>query len=121
ALSLTGIEVRYGGVLAIEDVSFEIPEGMIVGLIGPNGAGKTTLIDAISGFCAHRGSVTIFHQPLDGKPAFRRARAGLGRTFQGIELWNDLTVDENVMVGAGAEPLPSEDLDDVLALLGLTP
>jgi len=120
-LSVEDVKVRYGGVLAVADVSFDVPEYAIVGLIGPNGAGKTTLIDAISGFCPHQGTVRLDGRPLDGRPPFRRIRAGLGRTFQGVELWNDLTVEENILVGHGARRRSARQLDDMFALLELGP
>ncbi|GAC70332.1 branched-chain amino acid ABC transporter permease/ATP-binding protein [Gordonia soli] len=101
-LSAREIGVRYGGVVALADVSFDVHEGEIVGLIGPNGAGKTTFIDAISGFADARGTVALAGRTLDGRRAFRRSRAGLGRTFQGIDLYDDLSVRENVAVGTTA-------------------
>jgi ABC-type branched-subunit amino acid transport system ATPase component/ABC-type branched-subunit amino acid transport system permease subunit len=102
-LSLCDITVHYGGVTAVSGVSLEINEGDIAGLIGPNGAGKTTLVDAISGFAEASGTVTLDGRRLDHLKPHRRVRAGLGRTFQGIEIWGDLSVGENVMVGvAGA-------------------
>lgn len=101
-LSIKGLGVRYGGVIAVADVSFDVTEGSIVGLIGPNGAGKTTLIDAVSGFTRCTGTVSLAGQVLDGMPPHRRIHAGLGRTFQGMELWDDLTVGENIGVGLGS-------------------
>jgi ABC-type branched-subunit amino acid transport system ATPase component/branched-subunit amino acid ABC-type transport system permease component len=122
-LSLTDIGVRYGGVVAVDGVSLSIPCGKLVGLIGPNGAGKTTLIDAISGFAEHTGEVRFDGEPLDGVPAFRRVRRGLGRTFQGIGLYEDLSVAENVTVGAGparpGDPAAGMPVARVLSLLGL--
>jgi ABC-type branched-subunit amino acid transport system ATPase component/branched-subunit amino acid ABC-type transport system permease component len=101
-LAVSGVSVRYGGVVANEDVSFEVFPGEIVGLIGPNGAGKTTLIDAISGYARAAGSVELLGRKLDGLKPFQRSRDGLGRTFQGIELYDDLSVQENVEVGTMA-------------------
>ncbi|MGH3209530.1 MAG: ABC transporter permease subunit [Trebonia sp.] len=101
-LTVAGVSVRYGGVVANEDVSFEVFPGEIVGLIGPNGAGKTTLIDAVSGYARATGSVTLRGRKLDGRKPFQRSRDGLGRTFQGIELYDDLSVRENVEVGTTA-------------------
>jgi ABC-type branched-subunit amino acid transport system ATPase component/ABC-type branched-subunit amino acid transport system permease subunit len=119
ALSVSHIGVRYGGVIAVDDASFEVPRGAIVGLIGPNGAGKTTMIDAISGFTPYSGSVQLDGEPLDSLSPFRRIRRGLGRTFQGIELYPELTVEENVMVGPGASARSQEDSDALFALLQL--
>jgi ABC-type branched-subunit amino acid transport system ATPase component/branched-subunit amino acid ABC-type transport system permease component len=122
-LSLHELRVAYGGVVAVDQVSFDVAEGDIVGLIGPNGAGKTTLIDAISGFAPASGSVRLAGAELQGLPPHRRIRAGLGRTFQQIELYDDLSVRENVVAGQVARERrlsSAEDLDDVLALLDLT-
>jgi ABC-type branched-subunit amino acid transport system ATPase component/ABC-type branched-subunit amino acid transport system permease subunit len=125
-LALEGVGVTYGGVVAIRDVSLEVPEGSIVGLIGPNGAGKTTLIDAMTGFAPSQGIVTLDGRRLDGLKPHERVRAGLGRTFQGIELWNDLSVKENIGVGLAASSgrrnhaAPGADaLGRVLDVLGL--
>ena len=101
-LTVSGVGVRYGGVIANEDVSFEVFPGEILGLIGPNGAGKTTLIDAITGYARATGSVELLGAKLDARKPFQRSRDGLGRTFQGIELYDDLSVRENVEVGTTA-------------------
>lgn len=119
-LSVRNVTVRYGAVLAVSDVSFDVPEAAIVGLIGPNGAGKTSLIDAITGFASYGGTVALAGRPLEGLRPHQRNRAGLGRTFQAIELWDDLTVGENVSVGASRRIAPtSSDVDDILGLLGI--
>jgi ABC-type branched-subunit amino acid transport system ATPase component/ABC-type branched-subunit amino acid transport system permease subunit len=119
-LTLQGVSVRYGGVVALDDVTFDVPEGAIVGLIGPNGAGKTTLIDAISGFAPSSGAISLAGQPLDGLRPHRRTLAGLGRTFQDMALWEDLTVVENVGVRSGSTGHQGgADLDQTLRLLGL--
>jgi ABC-type branched-subunit amino acid transport system ATPase component/branched-subunit amino acid ABC-type transport system permease component len=123
-LAVSNLKVTYGGMVAVDGVTFEVPEGLIVGLIGPNGAGKTTLVDAISGFVPSEGTVTLGDERLERMRPFERVRAGLGRTFQGIELWNDLSVRENVAVGLAATKDRSEDsrtdpVDRVLALLRL--
>jgi ABC-type branched-subunit amino acid transport system permease subunit len=80
-LTVSGVGVRYGAVVANEDVSFEVYPGEIVGLIGPNGAGKTTLIDAISGYARMTGSVKLAGRKLDALKPHQRSRGGLGRTF----------------------------------------
>jgi ABC-type branched-subunit amino acid transport system ATPase component/branched-subunit amino acid ABC-type transport system permease component len=100
ALRLSGITVRYGGMVAADAVSLEIRPGQIVGLIGANGAGKTTLLDAISGFARYSGSVQLAGQSIDTLPAHRRARRGLARTWQATELFADLTVTGNLAVAA---------------------
>jgi ABC-type branched-subunit amino acid transport system ATPase component/branched-subunit amino acid ABC-type transport system permease component len=128
-LTVSGVGVRYGGVIANEDVSFEVFPGEILGLIGPNGAGKTTLIDAITGYARATGSVELLGAKLDARKPFQRSRDGLGRTFQGIELYDDLSVRENVEVGmtaarfsrparAGGAP-PSADIDAYFKILDL--
>ncbi|MBS1893928.1 MAG: ATP-binding cassette domain-containing protein [Actinobacteria bacterium] len=96
-LKVSGLTVRYGAVVAVEDVSAEVAPNRVVGLIGPNGAGKTTAIDAITGFApAVSGSVVIDDEILDGKSPAARARAGLSRSFQSLELFEDLSVIDNL-------------------------
>jgi branched-chain amino acid transport system ATP-binding protein len=102
---VSGLEVRelsvsYGGLVAVDEVDLDVPEGAIVGLIGPNGAGKTTCIDAICGFVHATGHVRLGDRRLDDVPAHERARAGVVRTFQSVELFDDLTVRENLVVAA---------------------
>jgi ABC-type branched-subunit amino acid transport system ATPase component len=94
------IDVRYGGVHALRAVDLEVGEGQLVGLIGPNGAGKTTFIDAITGFTRAGGRITLDGRDLSGLPPHRRARRGLARTWQSGELFDDLTVTENLAVSA---------------------
>jgi ABC-type branched-subunit amino acid transport system ATPase component len=93
--------VRYGGLAANADVTIEVPEGKLVGLIGPNGAGKTTFIDAITGFTAvSSGRVEFDGHDLAGMSPDKRAHLGLVRTFQSLELFEDLTVRENLLAAA---------------------
>ncbi|HEY8545888.1 MAG TPA: ATP-binding cassette domain-containing protein [Acidimicrobiales bacterium] len=123
-LQVEGLTVTYGGVTAVKDVGFTVAAGSITGLIGPNGAGKTTIMDAVCGFAASRGVIELGGRSLRGLAPHRRAAAGLGRTFQGLDLYEDLTVEENVVVGqlvAGRRRgAGAADLDAVLALLDLT-
>ncbi|HNP56768.1 MAG TPA: branched-chain amino acid ABC transporter permease/ATP-binding protein [Gordonia sp. (in: high G+C Gram-positive bacteria)] len=124
ALLLDSVGVAYGGVTAVEAVSLTVRPGTMVGLIGPNGAGKTSVIDAVSGFADYTGRVGIGATVLDGLPPHKRVGAGLSRTFQAIELYDDLSVAENVRVGlASVRGESSGDtvarLDEVLAMLGL--
>lgn len=99
-LKATGLSVSFGPVKALSDVDLEVRRGQIVGLIGPNGAGKTTLIDALTGFVPARGRIHLDGTDLNGMSAHRRARAGLARTWQGADLFDDLTVRENLEVAA---------------------
>jgi ABC-type branched-subunit amino acid transport system ATPase component/ABC-type branched-subunit amino acid transport system permease subunit len=96
ALAVEHLGVRYGGVVAIDDVTLRVEFGQVVGLIGPNGAGKTTLIDAVTGFARADGHVSINGERIDALAAHARVRRGLARTFQSLELYDDLDVEENV-------------------------
>ena len=105
ALALTGLTVRHGGVLALDAVDLEAASGQVTGLIGPNGAGKTTLLDAVTGFtAAAAGEVRLDGDDVTGWPPHRLAAAGLARTFQSLELFDDLSVRENVLVAARSAP-----------------
>ncbi|TCJ32647.1 branched-chain amino acid ABC transporter permease/ATP-binding protein [Parafrankia sp. BMG5.11] len=95
-LDVTGLTVRYGGTVAVSDVSLGVPAGRIVGLIGPNGAGKTSVIDAVTGFTRAQGEVRFGGQRIDQLAPHQLVRRGLARTFQSLELYDDLTVEENV-------------------------
>jgi len=99
-LSARGIAVSFGGVHAVVDVDLDVEPDQLVGLIGPNGAGKTTLIDAITGFVPHRGTVTIDGRDVTRSKPHVRALRGLARTWQATELFDDLTVRENLTVAA---------------------
>lgn len=106
-LTIEGLTVRYGVVVAVDDVSFQLEPGRITGLIGPNGAGKTSLIDALSGFTPAEGRVVLDGLDLSGESAVKRARAGLARSFQSLELFEDSTVFENLSVAADPQDLRS--------------
>jgi branched-chain amino acid transport system ATP-binding protein len=100
-LDVKGLRVTYGGVVAVSDVDLQLVEGTVYGLIGPNGAGKTSMIDALTGY--HRpsaGTVVFDGDDITRMRAHRRARRGLARTFQSVELFDDLTVDENLLVAS---------------------
>ena len=99
-LRASGVSVSYGGVRALASVDLEVREGQLVGLIGPNGAGKTTLIDAISGLVPYSGGVELDGREVSSLPAHARARLGLTRTWQSIELFDDLTIRENLAVAS---------------------
>jgi ABC-type branched-subunit amino acid transport system ATPase component/branched-subunit amino acid ABC-type transport system permease component len=96
-LEVRGLTVRFGGVVAVDDLSFEIQPGEVVGLIGPNGAGKTTVIDAVTGFLNnYGGKVLVDGRSIDGLTPRKRVRAGITRSFQSLELFEDLTVFDNL-------------------------
>jgi branched-chain amino acid transport system ATP-binding protein len=99
-LAARGISVSFGGVHAVIDVDLDVEQGELLGLIGPNGAGKTTFVDAVTGFVAHRGTVALDGVDITEASPHDRARRGLARTWQAIELFDDLTVRENLTVAA---------------------
>jgi branched-chain amino acid transport system ATP-binding protein len=100
-LEVAGVTKEFGGLTAVSDVSFDLPEGQIWGLIGPNGAGKTTLFNCINGvYPPTRGTVAFKGQTITGLPTYRVADLGLARTHQIVRPLNELTVRENVTVGA---------------------
>ncbi len=102
-LTATDIEVRFGGLTAVSGVSLNAPRDKILSIIGPNGAGKTTLFSVLSGFLAPtHGTVTLDGKRLDGMPAYTVARSGIARTFQIVRPFPDMTVLDNVIVGAYA-------------------
>jgi ABC-type branched-subunit amino acid transport system ATPase component/ABC-type branched-subunit amino acid transport system permease subunit len=112
-LAVKGLTVCYGGLSALSALDLEVRANSIVGVIGPNGAGKTTMIDAICGFASSSGSVLFCGEDISSLQPHRRARAGLGRTFQAAELWDDLTVGENIQTSAVG---PADDIVDLLEL-----
>jgi len=102
-LSVSGLNVVFGGLLAVNDLDITIESGQVVGLIGPNGAGKTTAFNAITGRIKPSAGTVLFKgTDVTGWPPFRIAQFGITRTFQSIKLYDDLTVLENVMVAAHA-------------------
>ena len=92
--------VRFGGLAAVDDLSFSVTSGTAHAIIGPNGAGKTTAFNLISGLTPPTsGSILLEGEKLDGLPTWARARRGLARTFQNLRVFNDMSVLENVMAG----------------------
>jgi len=99
-LEVSSVSKRFGGVKAVNEVSFGVEKGMVKAVIGPNGAGKTTLFNLISGFFApDSGEIRFAGRPIQGEPLHRVAAMGLSRTFQHIRLFPHMTALENVMVG----------------------
>ena len=99
-LSVRGITVRFGGIVALDGISFDVARGRITGLIGPNGAGKTTLFNCLSRLYDYsEGTITFDGQPLEGQPRHRMARLGIGRTFQNLALFKTMSVLDNIKVG----------------------
>ncbi|WP_405837271.1 ABC transporter permease subunit [Streptomyces sp. NBC_01518] len=125
-LQVRDLTVRYGGVVAVDGLSLDVEPGRVVGLIGPNGAGKTSAIDAVTGFTrAASGSVRLGERDVTRVPVHRRAGAGLSRSFQSLELFEDMTVLDNLyaacerpgrwtwltdLVRPGSRPLPAQVL-----------
>ena len=99
-LNTSAMSVNFGGLCAVNQVDLEINAGSLVGLIGPNGAGKTTFIDGITGFVPTSGRIEFDGLEIGHLPSHKRAGLGLGRTWQSLELFDDLTVEENLQVAA---------------------
>jgi sulfate-transporting ATPase len=105
-LKLEGVTVEFGGVTALDNFDFVARPGEVTGLIGPNGAGKTTVLDAVSGFVKPTaGTIRVDQQSLSGWSVERRATLGLGRAFQAVELFPEMTVGENLLVASEAAGL----------------
>ncbi len=120
----------FGGLAAVSLVDFDLHEGEILGLIGPNGSGKTTLVNVITGTLPYSDGDTLFRgRSIRGLPPFEIGRLGLSRTFQIVKPFRNLTVLQNVMVGAlfgkqgGARDLASarSHAEDILEFVGLAP
>lgn len=99
-LEVEGITKRFGGITAVNDVSFKVRQGEIVAVIGPNGAGKTTLFNMISAVLPpSSGEIRFKGERIDGKPVHYLAHKGVTRTFQNLQVFSNMTVLENVMLG----------------------
>jgi len=126
ALQLEGLTRRFGGVIAVDNVSLQIPKGEIVGLVGPNGAGKTTLVNLVTGFLPKSSGRVIFEgQDISRLPPHRIARGGVARTFQIVQPFAEMTVLENVMAGAlfagcrGSMREAADKAREMLAFVGM--
>ena len=119
-LRLTGVRKRFGGFVVLNDVSFAVAAGEIVGLVGPNGSGKTTTINVISGLLRDDGGSIVFDgQDVGALPVHRRARLGINRTFQVPKVFRDMSVRENIEVAAHAGRLQPGQVDAILDEIGL--
>jgi len=99
-LQVRGLTKDFGGLVAVNDVDFDLFEGQITGLIGPNGAGKTTIINMVSGFLsATRGKIQFKETEIVSLPAYKVAQLGLARTFQISQIFENFTVQENILMG----------------------
>src|SRR6266542_6061068 len=106
-LDVCDVSRNFGGILAIDHVSFGVEEGQIVGLIGPNGAGKTTLFNLITRlYRPNSGRILFDGRDLARTPAYRIVRLGIARTFQNVVLFQNMTVLENLLVGAHSQLRP---------------
>jgi branched-chain amino acid transport system ATP-binding protein len=115
-LAFAGITVRFGGIVALQDVSFNVAVGESVGLIGPNGAGKTTLLDVAAGVRRPQaGEVRLYGRAITRASVVRRARLGIARTFQQLSLFDGMTVREHVLLGYLAGRAPNMPLRGFLS------
>ena len=100
-LSVRDVTVRFGGIVALDGVSFDVEAGHVCGLIGPNGAGKTTLFNCLSRLYNYQsGDILYEGQSITNTPTHRIARLGMGRTFQNLAMFRTLPVRDNIMIGA---------------------
>ncbi len=121
-LSLRGISLRFGGIVALDGVSFDVEQGQVAGLIGPNGAGKTTAFNVITRlYTPDEGELELEGRSLLRTPAFRVVEHGIARTFQNINLFRTMSVLENVLVGAHSRgrSLTEPDALEILDVVGL--
>lgn len=115
-LDVDGVSVNFGGIKALRDVSLTVGDGEMVGLIGPNGAGKSTLIGVLSGLCRpSAGTVTFKKKDLLKTPVHKRVALGMTRTFQRLELWDSMTVYDNIRAAAEFAARYRSDLEPARA------
>jgi branched-chain amino acid transport system ATP-binding protein len=119
-LSVRDVTRRFGGIVALDRVSFDVDEGQIVGLIGPNGAGKTTAFNVITRlYRPDEGQLEFAGESLLRTPAYRIVRKGIARTFQNIQLFRTMTVLDNVLVGSHTRRGSVGEALDTLEYVGL--
>ncbi|HEY2935874.1 MAG TPA: ABC transporter ATP-binding protein [Gaiellaceae bacterium] len=119
-LSVQNVTKRFGGIVAVDDVSLEVAAGEIVGLIGPNGAGKTTLFNLVTGiYRPDSGDLLLDGESLLQTPPHRIIARGIARTFQNVELFGTMTVRDNVLVAADRHLHARRRADEALATVGL--
>ena len=118
-LEFRNISRRFGGIVALDDVTFEVGEGEIVGLIGPNGAGKTTAFNVITRlYRPDRGELSFDGKSLLSTPPHQVIARGIARTFQNLELFKTMTVRENIVVGTHARR-GSRTVDEIIEYVGI--
>jgi len=122
-LRLDDVTVRFGGLVALSGISFTVEKGEILGLVGPNGAGKTTLFNAISGLVKPRGTISFGGADVTRLALHKRARLGIGRTFQIPQPMHHLSVRENLMVAQvfGAGRHDEARIEEILTVMELLP
>jgi branched-chain amino acid transport system ATP-binding protein len=121
-LSIKNVSKSFGGVRAVHDISFDVGPGESVGLVGPNGAGKTTLFNCVCGQLRHEeGEISFGGMSLTGMPTYRRARLGIGRTYQKVEVFTDMTVRDHLLVAERARRGEGSLWKDLLNMSAPTP
>jgi len=121
-LEARAVTIHFGGIHALDDVSLQVFPGEAVGIVGPNGAGKTTLFNVLCGlYRPDQGSVWLDGRPIDGLPTYRRARLGMARTFQRIEVFPEMTVRDHLLVAERARRGDGRLWKDLLNLGGPKP
>ena len=121
-LSVRGLSKRFGAFQAVQDVTFDVEQGEIVGLVGPNGAGKTTLFNCVTGnLRCDAGTVEFDGRELRGMPSYKRARLGIGRTFQRVEVFPELSVRRHLLIAIRARSGEGSVLKDLCGLNHVTP